>query len=375
MRSPTTQDFAYSFPAIRGVQAGREYYVTMCPLEYVPRLFNLAEDELPAELRAQRMLNKARIPTIARYLLDNPKSYVLSSLTASIDGAVVFSAVGRDRIGQKLGTLSVPMNAKVVINDGQHRRAAIERALQEQSALRHESITIVFFVDAGLERSQQMFADLNRYAIRPTKSIGILYDHRDANARLATDVVQEVSNFRDMTEKAKTPISNRSRKLFTLSSIYQATKRLLQLPDGEPIEQRQRQLAVSFWVEVARCMPDWQAAAERKVAPSELRSDYVHAHGIALQAVAIAGSALIAAQPAAWQKRLAPLGKVDWSRSNAALWEGRALVGGRLSKAQTNVTLTANVLKAALGLPLTPSEEQMECLYARAHRAQKQLAR
>src|SRR5690242_15791216 len=31
--------FEYVFPAIRGVQAGREYYVTMCPLRLIPRLF------------------------------------------------------------------------------------------------------------------------------------------------------------------------------------------------------------------------------------------------------------------------------------------------------------------------------------------------
>ncbi len=34
-----------------------------------------------------------------------------------------------------------------------------------------------------------MFADLNRYAIRPPRSIGVLYDHRDPMAEVATQVV------------------------------------------------------------------------------------------------------------------------------------------------------------------------------------------
>lgn len=369
MNKTVPQDFSYSFPAIRGLQAGREYYVSMCPMEYVPRLFNVMEAELPPELRAQRVLNKGRIPAMARYIVENPKSYIFSSLTASIDGKVVFTATGEDQIGRKLGILSVPMSARILINDGQHRRAAIERALEANPALKYETISVVFFVDAALERSQQMFADLNRYAIRPTKSLGILYDHRDPMAKLSHELAQEVEVFRGMTEKAKSTISNRSRKLFTLSSIYQATRRLLNKKDGEDVSAEEKELAVHFWNEVARFIPDWQAALDRKVAPSELRSDYVHAHGIALQAIAIAGSALIAAHARNWHKKLTALRKIDWSRSNAAQWEGRALIGGRLSKAQNNVILTANVLKTALGLPLSPCEEKVERQYMKGVRS------
>jgi hypothetical protein len=46
-----------------------------------------------------------------------------------------------------------------------------------------------------------------------------------------------------------------------------------------------------------------------------------------------------------------------WTRStgqrgNAKVWEGRALIGGRVSKVTINVVLTANVIKQALALPL-----------------------
>ena len=81
------------------------------------------------------------------------------------------------------------MSAKFVINDGQHRRAAIQQALAENPELGDESIAIVLFLDIGLERCQQMFADLNRYAIRPAKSIGVLYDHRDEMSAITRLVV------------------------------------------------------------------------------------------------------------------------------------------------------------------------------------------
>ena len=138
------------------------------------------------------------------------------------------------------------MDAKFVINDGQHRVAAIMEALKADSTLGNETISVVLFVDSGLSNSQQMFADLNRYAVRPTKSLSILYDHRDPLARLTNDLVQGVYIFKGMTEKAKSSISNRSRKLFTLSSIYQATKTFLQKGDNSEISEEERNLTFIF---------------------------------------------------------------------------------------------------------------------------------
>ena len=292
-------------------------------------------------------------------------NYVFSAIAASINGEVEFNAYGTDTVGQKIGTLCVPMDAQFIINDGQHRLAAIREALKENPVLEYETISMVLFVDAGLKRSQQMFADLNRYAVRPTKSLGILYDHRDPMARLTNKLIEKISVFNGMTEKAKSSISNRSRKLFTLSSLYQATKRFLQKNDGAEISPNEERLAFEFWETVTENMPDWLDAANRKISPSELRSDYVHAHGIALQALAIAGNTLIKHYPKAWKRQLEKTKKIDWSRANATLWEGRAMVGGSLNKSQKNVILTANVIKKVLGLPLDPNEEAVEKNYAK----------
>src|SRR4051812_22006442 len=209
--------FEYVFPAIRGIQAGREYYVSMCPMRLIPRIFIFDEDELRPELRAQRFLNKSRIPEIAGYLLKQVKSYVFSALTASIDGEVNFEPLGDDNDARSVGRLRIPMSAKFVINDGQHRRAGIEAALRECPELGDETIAVVFFHDVGLHRCQQMFADLNRYAIRPTVSLGILYDHRDEDAQVTKALLERVHVFKDLTEKQRSTLSNRSLKLFTLS--------------------------------------------------------------------------------------------------------------------------------------------------------------
>ena len=87
--------FEYIFPSIRGVQAGREYYISMCPMRLIPRIFLFDEEELKPELRAQRSLNRQRVPEIARYILSNPNGYTFSALTASVDGKVKFEPLGR----------------------------------------------------------------------------------------------------------------------------------------------------------------------------------------------------------------------------------------------------------------------------------------
>src|SRR5436305_5045248 len=85
--------FEYVFPAIRGVQATREYYVSMCPLRLIPKIFLFDEEELVPELRAQRVLNKARVPEIAHYITRNREGYIFSAITASIDAEVQFEAL------------------------------------------------------------------------------------------------------------------------------------------------------------------------------------------------------------------------------------------------------------------------------------------
>ena len=64
--------------------------------------------------------------------------------------------------------------------------------------------------------------------------------------------------------------------------------------------------------------------------------------------------------PKNWKEQLKQLQKIDWLRSNEKVWEGRAMNNGRISKAQMNLTLTANYLKQVMNLPLTTEEEKVE---------------
>jgi len=359
--------FEYVFPAIRGVQAGREYYVTMCPLRLIPRLFVFDEEELPPEMRAQRTLNKARVPEMARYIAGNPRSYVFSALTASINAAVEFEPFDADGgPAERVGTLIVPMSAKFVINDGQHRRAAIQQALVDSPELGDESIAIVMFLDIGLERCQQMFADLNRYAIRPSRSIGVLYDHRDEMSAITKLVVMRSPLLSDLTDMETSNLAARSRKLFTLSALYHANRALLEGVETDSLE-RQVDVASRYWQLTAEQFPEWYQVHEREVSAGEIRRDFIHTHGIALHALGKIGNSLVLAErdPASWERKLRNLRAIDWHRGNSAVWEGRALLGGKVSKSAANVLLTTAAIRTALGLPLPPEEQRAEDAFSR----------
>jgi DNA sulfur modification protein DndB len=350
----------YNFPVLQGIQAGREYYLALCPLKLISKLFLYDEEGVPADLRAQRILNKARIPEIASYIVENPTNYTFSAITASIGGEVEFQPINDSDEERNVGILSIPMDAPMIINDGQHRRAAIEEALKERPELADESLAVVFFVDAGLQRSQQMFADLNKHAVRPSQSLGVLYDHRDPLAELARHIMLEVPVFKELTEKERTTISNRSPKLFTLSSIYQATRAFLRKGKKDNVSEDECKLAIDFWINVSNAIPEWQLALKKQVSCASLRENFIHSHGVALQAIGMAGSELVSEYPNEWKERLNKLGTIDWARSRSNIWEGRATIQGRISKAWQQVLLTSIYIKKILGVPLISEEESME---------------
>ena len=72
------------------------------------------------------------------------------------------------------------------------------------------------------------------------------------------------------------------------------------------------------------------------------------------------GSQLLREKKKDWKKVITKFKSINWNRSNAGVWEGRALIGGRISKTSSSVTLTTNYLKKMLGLKLNQTEQDIE---------------
>ena len=196
-------------------------------------------------------------------------------------------------------------DAKFLINDGQHRCAAITAALNENPGIGKEKISVLLFPWESLERAQQMFTDLNRFVQKTSKSLNILYDHRDALSGFTMEVTELVPVFKGMIDKEKLTIPIRSEKLFTLSTLYDANEELigakLEKPDTKEYKEKLER-AVSYWKAVSRVIPDWERVKDGTIkAPCCARRRSTHTAWCCGR-WAVLGRALMEAYPDAWER-------------------------------------------------------------------------
>ena len=350
------KDGSLSFEAIRGKQAGRTFYNSMCSFGMICDYFkpNENSDILPAHT-AQRKLRKSRIPKIGNYILDNPDTYIFPPIMVSIGGSVRFNPTPGQGKDDVTGKVIISENAPILINDGQHRCAAIRYVCEKTPSLRKEKIPVVIFEDKGLKYSQQMFRDLNFYWVKPSKSLGILYNHRNLFAKFIVSLVDDVTIFSGRTEMGKTRLSKNSENFFTLNGITDATKYLLKLKT-KSIASEKQQLAANYWDVVSKNIIGWNLLIQKKINPVDLREMYVHAHTNTLNALGIAGHVLITEFPDnAWQEKLRGLRTIDWEKSSP-LWKGTIVNDGKMIKNKIAIRQAADKIIQHCGSNTTLKE-------------------
>ncbi|CAI9832540.1 DNA sulfur modification protein DndB [Nitrosopumilaceae archaeon] len=339
----------YGFDAIRGVQAGKEFFVVICPLNIVGKMFHNVEYEISPKERAQRTLNQSRIPVIVKYMLDNPKEYIFSSLTAAVDGNMSFEPAPHLGPDGKIGRLTIDMGARFLLNDGQHRKHAIDEALKERPELRSESISIMFVKDKELKRCQQMFADLNKNAMKPSKSLNILYDQRDEFSQFVVELTETVEAFKNRVNLEKTSIGAGDTDAFTLNGVLDATKKFLGKTKIKEITDEEKQLAEKFWNTLSDILPEWQHLIKKSMKPKEIRDAFVNTNTNCLNALGLVGRVIRETYPDDWAKKLTKLRKIDWSRTNP-LWVGNLMQDGKLVRTTVGIEMGADAILKECGI-------------------------
>ena len=346
-------DFAYMFPAVRGVQAKKDYYITMIPLKYLVKILPEPGEYLPPEYRAQRRINEQRIPGMKSYIIDNRDSYIFSSLTASIDGEFHFEEKGIENVG----CLHISMDAKILINDGQHRRAAIAQALLEDDSLGDETISVVFYEDRGLKQSQQMFSDLNMNVQKSSNSINTCFETRDVLAVATKTIVSEIPFLSKYTDFEKDNLGKNSSKLFTLYVIYRVNKKILCKTD---IADQDVYFLKRFWLAIVDSIPEWSDLERKEITKKDLREEYVTTLGVTLLSFSRIGIWLYNNAPDEVETFINKFKDIDWQRTNP-IWRERMIrPNGKIINNETAVYLIGNAIKAEIGMPLTKDEEKRE---------------
>ena len=287
--------------------------------------------------------------------MQNRDTYVFSALSASIDGDFKFTPY----INSDIGMLEVDMESVFLINDGQHRKAAIEAAMKEDSSLEKETISIVFFDDEGLTRSQQMFTDLNKHAVKTSNSLSTLYDSRDEIAVATKKVIDGIPFFKRFTDKERDILGKNSSSLFTLNMIYKANQKIMH---SEKCSATDAEFLLSYWQLVSDNIIEWQEVLNKSLTKKALRENYIVALAVTINAFGKLGRFFYDNKNLDMSEYLAKLKGIDWLRSNK-IWVGRTIrENGKVLNSEEAISLTCTVIKHEIGLPLTKEEKQKEKL-------------
>ena len=192
--------------AVRGRMGNRDFYVVMFPLALVPRYFKFNDwSAMTPEQRAQRVAHgKARagdravhswITRMTGCSALSPRPLTRRRPSSSRTSASISeSCVSRSRL------ISSSTTASTVAQ-------GIEQALEHNRELGKQHISVVLFPWESLEASQQVFSDLNRTVHKTSRSLDILYDHRDPLNAVTIAVSDAVPMFMGRVEKDRPTVT------------------------------------------------------------------------------------------------------------------------------------------------------------------------
>jgi DNA sulfur modification protein DndB len=355
---------ASTFPAVQGRMGETEYYCSVLTYGEAARLIEFVEDvddwssDTDPESKTQRRLNVGRVEReMVPYLLD-VADHFYSALTVEVrppissDGSVrvPFEPTGPEMPGGMVhGQVVLDGTETLYALDGQHRLKSIQLAVRQRPELAREQIAVIFVPFRSQRRSQLLFSDLNRYAKSPSKSISLLFSHRDPVVTIAKTLAERVAFLSGRVEFESTSLSKHTPNVVTLSTLYEMTKSFL---CGRPIDPADQEEEITkqgtIWSTLVETIPQWGQVASRDEHPAYLRSRFIVMHGVGQQAIASAVAPLFQ-DGAAPERRLAALRRVDWRTSNPE-WQGVAVQGRHINNTSTTVRNLAGLLASKLGL-------------------------
>jgi len=292
---------------------------------------------------------------------------VLPPIIASIDGDIEWEPLSADSENMQVGLLKIPDSADLIINDGQHRCAAIQHALQERPELKYETLGVIFYIDRGVKRARQIFSDLNGHPVRTNQNINATFDSRQYLPLLTKRVMDGSPLLRGRVELFASGCAIGSPRIFTISALTKSHKILLDKVITQDIE-TDASICSKYWTILEENLPQIEQLISNSITAREIKENYFYPYSIALQTLAGVTNQLIQEYSEDWEERLSEIHKINWRRDNND-WEGRAMSGGRLTTGGNHLALTRNFIKKKIGLPLSEDEKKLERQLSRAKKA------
>jgi DNA sulfur modification protein DndB len=363
---------ASTFPALRGKMGEMEYALVMMRLGELVKHIGYAEEiqewdgGIPSEFKKQRKLNMSRITNeMVPYLTATPDHFY-AAITAELErpgdpqNKLLFEPI--DGGDGTMGILTLDGSEKVMALDGQHRLKSIELAMKTHPDLARESIAVILVPGKGYRKTQQLFTDLNRYAKQPSKTLNLLFEHREFFAVVAKEVGSGARTFRDRVNLETNSLGQKARQHITLGVLYECVLALLEghYNDGEKSLDKIREatnLVTHIYDDVvAPYLPEFENMLAGHALPYDLRTKYIFNHSVGQQALARAIRAARDEFGDKWEDIVRPaLALIDW-RLISPQWEGTAVQGGAIGSRRQNIEQTATVVKLLIGVTVPQKE-------------------
>ncbi len=331
--------------AIKGKDSNGVFYVAVVKAKYLSDLFR--------DVLKRTDINQANLTKIERAMRSNELRFGTSAISAITTSKLQFQQSARSQ----LGTLTIPSDSVIHVVNGLDACCATIRHVSQNNDFANSQVAVRFGIDAT-RKVEAHFAALLSVGELGSKAERIQNTRDDPIASVTLHVVSSVKYFAGRIEQVKTTISNRSTKLFTVSSLYEANRELLAVRHEETVPSSSS-LCTEFWNAIGECLAEWNGVRDGSLQPASFRATYITSQGLMLRAFATLGRGLIQQRPATWQQSLKRLEKIDFARDNP-VWTGRAIINGRVSKSLRAITLTSNYLKLHFGLKLSSEEQAIE---------------
>ncbi len=348
-------EYCFEIPAVRGIQAGREFFTINAPFGVLQRL--VAFDTGNVLSRSQRDVNPVRAKKISQYIQDNPESFVLTSLTGVINERPDFIESEHANVG----ILKVSMDSEILLFDGQHRSTGIIDAIKSNVELRAHNVPLMLFLEMTLEERQQAFSDINGHTVKPSTSISDTYNQRDDLPKLVVEMANELAVFVDLVDFERNVIGKNSDYLFPVKILKDATARLIGVKANAKLTDEQRDIARAFWQACAKPLL-WHAFRNWEDSADEFRAGYISSHGVFLNALGVVGQCLLAQYGNV--DKLADLSTLNIRRDSPE-FVGRCIdeVTGNMLTNATAIKLTAIKMLCHVGCPVGPEMQSLERQY------------
>lgn len=293
------------FTAIRSCQAGRPMYLASVPFRTLARLFAIDAGEVLE--RSQRNVDAGRAKAIAAYLIENPESFVLPCLTATIDDARIYPEfIGGDGDMMNLGHLVLPMDTEIKLTDGQHRLAGIIQAIKLRPELGQHSLSVQFHVGMSLSARQQAFCDINSKAKKVSTSLNMAYNHRDQGNQLIVAMLDKIPAWRGKVDFERNQASIKTGKLFSFKHVVEACRLYTGSKRTDPMTQEKVERAGCYFSALSYHV-GWEPA-------NTTIKNSVACTAVGLHALARAGEQL-ARRKIDHHTAIQAMMDIDWSRT------------------------------------------------------------